>query len=193
MVSKKSSRGISSKVSSSAAPTASSMTHVATKSSILRSLFPDPQLHQSLFASVIQGLESQHLRIHDTATGRLRCEHAISARATINCLDWGYYGRSGSGRRHQETGSKRKRDAPADGHEAGEMGREVALAFGTSDSEIKMYSPTQAKIVGMLEGGHTQGIKDFKFSTGGKRTEGWSIGGDGKLTQWDLRKRTSIR
>ena len=51
-----------------------------------------------------------------------------------------------------------------------------------------MFSPAEAKIVGFLKEAHTQGIKDFKFADRGINAEGWSIGGDGRLMQWDLRK-----
>lgn len=67
------------------------------------------------------------------------------------------------------------------------------LAVGTSDSEIIIYSVTRAKIVKVLKGAHTQGIKDFKFIDGGRTQEGWSVGGDGKLIQWDLQKGTIVR
>lgn len=70
---------------------------------------------------------------------------------------------------------------------------DVVLAFGTSNSEISMFSPARAKIVGVLKGAHTQGIRDFKFTDGGRSQEGWSIGGEGKLIQWNLLKGTSIR
>lgn len=69
---------------------------------------------------------------------------------------------------------------------------DVVVAFGTSTSEIRMYSPAEDKITGILTGGHERGIRDFKF-THQKPGEGWSIGGDGKLVQWDLRKGRSIR
>lgn len=70
---------------------------------------------------------------------------------------------------------------------------DIVLAFGTSDSEINMFSPARAKIVAVLKGAHTQGIRDFKFTDGGRGQEGWSIGGEGKLIQWNLLKGTSIR
>ncbi len=70
---------------------------------------------------------------------------------------------------------------------------DVVLAFGTSDSEINLFSTTSAKIVGVLKGAHTKGIRDFKFTDGGRSQEGWSVGGDGKLVQWNLLKGTSIR
>ena len=71
--------------------------------------------------------------------------------------------------------------------------KDVVLAFGTSDSEINMYSIASAKVVQTLRGGHTHGIKAFKFAPEGKDQQGWSIGGDGKLIQWDLPKGTSLR
>ena len=56
-----------------------------------------------------------------------------------------------------------------------------------------MFSPTEAKVVGTLKGTHAQGIRDFKFAQREEVREGWSLGGEGNLVQWDLRKGTSIR
>lgn len=56
-----------------------------------------------------------------------------------------------------------------------------------------MFSVTEGDIIGSLRGVHTQGIKDFKFFDGRKCLEGWSLGGDAKLVQWDIEKRTTIR
>jgi len=143
----------------------------------------------ALFASVIQGLDAQHLRIHDTLTGHLRCDHAIAPKATINSLDWGYYGGKHSALDQHQSKKKRKRN-----HEVnGEAGGDVVLAFGTSDSEIEMFSPAEGKVVGRLHGAHTQGIRDFKFTDRKDAAEGWSLGGDGKLAQWDLRTGTCTR
>lgn len=193
MVSKKSSRGAASKVSSSAAPAASSATQTASKSSILKSLFLPSRYQLSLFASIIQGLDSQHLRVHDTSTGKLQCEHAIGSNATINCLDWGYYGDTHRDQHVQHSSKKRKRRKETDDHDMETNAKDVVLAVGTSDSEINIYSVTKAKIVKVLKGPHTQGIKDFKFADDGRTQEGWSVGGDGKFIQWDLLKGTVLR
>lgn len=66
--------------------------------------------------------------------------------------------------------------------------QDVVLAFGTSESEVHLYSPTAAEVVGILKDVHTQGIRDFKFVDAGRRSVGWSMGGDGKLVRWDLQK-----
>ena len=190
MASAKTFKAKGSKVSS-AALAASAETRTTQKSSVFKPLFSPSQFQLSLFASVIQGLDGQHLRIHDVDTGRLRCEHAVTSNATINCLDWGHYGENHSDRYHQESNKKRKRSAQGNGSFPGNSN--VVLAFGTSDSEILMLSPTELKIVGNLKGEHTQGIRDFKFVDAGANGEGWSVGGDGKLVQWDLRKRQSLR
>lgn len=135
--------------------------------------------------------DSQHLRIHDTVTGRLCCDHAITSGATITCLHWGSYGKSQSG--GETSSKKRKRNSLVNGL-GREKGTDVVLAYGTSHSEIKFYSPAKAGVVGALGGVHTQGIKVFRFSTvEGKPAEGWSVGGDGKLVQWDIRTGASIR
>lgn len=191
MVSSKASKPKASKVSSKNALAASATTKTTQKSSIFRSLFSPSQYQLSLFASVIQGLDGQHLRVHDTATGRLRCEHAITSKATINCLDWGHYGENHPDRHHQESNKKRKRSAQVNGQSPSQ--NSIVLAFGTSDSEICLFSPTESKLVRTLKGEHTQGIRDFKFVDGGLHGRGWSIGGDGKLVQWDLRKGQGMR
>ena len=69
----------------------------------------------------------------------------------------------------------------------------VVVALGTSDSEVHMFSPAEAKIMGSLSEAHTQGIRDFKFTDNGVQAEGWSLGGEGRLMQWDLRKNKVIR
>ena len=195
MVSKKSTRGTVSKVSSSAAPATVSSTQSATSSSILRSAFSPSKYQLSLFASVIQGLESQHLRIHDTATGRLRCEHAVAPRATISCLDWGYFGSRHHDGHEQSAKKKRKRNEQTNGFSDELDNSDICIAFGTSDSNIRMFSPLEGRIVGELKGvqdEHERGVRDFKFTN--MKAEGWSLGnGDGKLVQWDLRNGSSLK
>ena len=188
------SRSAASKISSAAALASSSTTQTASKSSILRSLFCPSELQLSLFASVIQGLDSQHLRIHDTSTGRLRFpEYPIASKSTINCLAWGFYGENYRDRHHPESKKKRKRSEQANGSRSDEPAGDAVIAFGTSESKVYMYSATEGKVVAILEGGHTQGIKDFKFSSAEMPGEGWSIGGDGKVVRWNLQKGIVIR
>ncbi|KAL5046835.1 hypothetical protein BDW71DRAFT_181242 [Aspergillus fruticulosus] len=176
---KKSTQKPASKTSSAAALAVSDSTNTGNKSSILRAAFAPSDYQLALFASVIQGLEGQNLRIHDTNTGRLQCEHVLGPKELVTSLDWGHYG----GRRDQ---SKKKRKRPSDVNGTAELDQgDVVVAFGTNTSDIRMYSPAEDKIVGILAGGHTGGVKDFKF-TADRPQEGWSIGGDNKLVQWDL-------
>ncbi|PYI02195.1 NUC189-domain-containing protein [Aspergillus sclerotiicarbonarius CBS 121057] len=180
---KKASRPPASKTSSAASPAASGLTYTGNKSSILKASFAPSEYQLALFASVIQGLDAQHIRIHDTNTGRLQCEHVLGPKETVTSLDWGYYP-SGKKDRDQHAKKKRKRhsDINGDGFDQGD----VVVAFGTSASEIRMYSPVEDKIVGTLANGHEKGIRDFKFTSSRPGQEGWSIGGDNKLVQWDL-------
>ncbi|KAL8803163.1 MAG: hypothetical protein Q9182_003335 [Xanthomendoza sp. 2 TL-2023] len=193
MGSGKKSRITTSKISSAAEPAASTTVQSAAGSSILRSSFAPSCFQLALFASVIQGFESQLLRIHDTNTGRLRCEHAIAPKATCNCLDWGYYGEAYEERHQKASKKKRKRTEGINGTKNDLNTPEVVLAFGTSESDIQLYSPREAKIVGVLKDVHTHGIRDFKFIDRGKHSTAWSIGGDGKLVQWDLRMGKSTK
>ncbi|KAL6238162.1 hypothetical protein BDW75DRAFT_202132 [Aspergillus navahoensis] len=178
---KKSNQKPAPKTSSAAALAVADGTNTGNKSSILRAAFAPSDYQLALFASVIQGLEGQNLRIHDTNTGRLQCEHVLAPKELVTSLDWGNYG----GRRDQ---SKKKRKRPSDVNGTAELDQgDVVVAFGTNTSDIRMYSPAEDKIVGTLAGGHTGGVKDFKFTaTADRPQEGWSIGGDNKLVQWDL-------
>ncbi|KAL8969163.1 MAG: hypothetical protein Q9183_002125 [Haloplaca sp. 2 TL-2023] len=187
----KKSRITTSKVSAAAAP--SSQSTGKNRSSIIRSSFAPSLFQVDFFASVIQGFDSQRIRIHDTATGRLQCEHAIAPGATVNCLDWGFYGCDASAhgeRQNKESKKKRKRTEQINGTTAASDGSEVVLAFGTSDSEVQFYSPAAATVVRVLGTGHTQGIRDFRFeqSVKSRHSIGWTIGGDSKLVRWDLRQ-----
>ena len=142
---------------------------------------------------MIQGFDAQLLRIHSTVTGRLQCEHTIEPKVSITCLAWGYDGEKGRKRSQQESKKKRKRSELVNGDQADAEGREVVIAFGTTNSDIHLYSPAEAKITSTLKSGHTQGIRQFKFADNGLHGEGWSIGGDGRLVHWDLTEGKMIR
>lgn len=199
MVSKKSSHAAVSQVSSSAAPATASSTLSATSSSILRCAFSPSTYQLSLFASVIQGLDSQHLRIHDTDTGRLRCEHTVASKTTISCLDWGCHSSKHQDGHEHSSKKKRKRSEPANGLNGQDDNSDLCVAFGTSgsDSRISMFSPHEGRIVRELKGvqsEHARGVRDFKFTSGRAVAEGWSLGnGDGKLVQWDLQIGSRLR
>jgi U3 small nucleolar RNA-associated protein 5 len=190
MVSKKTAGRAVSKVSSAAAPATSSSTQVANKSAILQSAFSPSSYQLSLFASVIQGLESDLLRIHDTVTGRLKCEHAIGSRARITCLQWGRHVPSGKGTQQNHIQKKRKL---LNGTNGLSDFSDVVVALGTNQSEVHLFSPEQSRVVGLLKDGHSQGILDFKFIEDNSHTTGWSLGGDGKLVQWNLPNATILR
>ncbi|KAL3452496.1 Dip2/Utp12 family-domain-containing protein [Aspergillus insuetus] len=177
---KKSSQKPASKTSSTAALAVADLTNTGNKSSILKASFAPSDYQLALFASVIQGLDGQNLRIHDTNTGRLQCEHGLGPKESVTSLDWGYY----AGRKEQSK-KKRKRQSDVNGANDGLDQGDVVVAFGTNTSDIRMYSPSEDKIVGSLTGGHTGGVKDFKF-TADRPQEGWSVGGDNKLIQWNL-------
>lgn len=190
---KKSSRQpAAAKVSSAASPAVSNLTYTGNKSSILRASFAPFEFQLALFASVIQGLDAQHLRVHDTSTGRLLCEHALGPRESVTSLDWGYYP-AGEGGKRKEPQSRKKRKRHSDVNGARLDQGDVVVAFGTSTADVRLFSPTEDKVVGTLSGVHETGIEDFKFTANKPGQEGWSVGGDNKLVQWDLRTGQSIR
>lgn len=178
------------KVGSATAPS-SSLNQAGSKSSILRAAFSPSEYQLALFASVIQGLDGQHIRVHDTNTGRLQCEHILAPKESVTSLDWGYYNNSGKGRDLSK--KKRKRGSDVNGAPDGLDQGDIVVAFGTNTSDIRMYSPTEDKVVGTLSGAHEKGIKDFKFTAARPAEEAWSVGGDNKLVQWDLRTGKTIQ
>ena len=106
-------------------------------------------------------------------------------------MTWGKHEREFEDR--QRAVKKRKRDSQVNGGTACEWSLESAVAFGTSDSNIYLYSPSAAKIIGVLEDGHTQGVRDFQFTLDGEDGDGWSIGGDAQAVQWDLKTGRRLR
>lgn len=181
---KQSTAGAVSKMSSASALAAPTQSNSSNKSSLLKSSFTPSSFQLHLFASVIQSFDSQQLRLHDVKTGRLRQQHSARSGITITCLDWGYYGTSYREGRLGSSKKKRKR--------AQHSAEDVVVAYGTSDSEICMYSPAEGRLVGILPKAHEHGIKDFRFGAD-DNLKAWSIGGDGELVQWDLAKDQAIR
>ena len=181
-----------SKRSCAAAPSTSASTQISSKSSILRSLFSPPEIPGCYFASVIQGIDSQHLRIHDATSGLLRCEHAIETKLIITSLDWGYYDFQPSEKERAESRKKRKRSTNSSEEASHQLQGEVVIAFGTSDSYVQFLS-ISGKVLGTLRNVHTQGIRDFKFVGLGRTGKGWSVGGEGKLVQWNVKEGKCIR
>ena len=193
MGNKKSGSAPISQRASTANPNSSSTTHSQNTSALLKSSFAPSRFQLSLFASVIQGLESDHLRIHTTA-GKLRCDHSLGSRVSVTCLDWGHYH---SGNQYdpssQDFNRKRKRHDLSNGNSKNGDPSNFVLAYGTSQSDVQFFSPHEAKIVGSLTGGHTGGIQAFKFVDDGEHDLAWSSGGDGKLIQWNTKKAKILR
>ena len=72
-------------------------------------------------------------------------------------------------------------------------GGDVIVALGTHRSEVELFSPAEAKVIGVLKDGHSRGVLNFKFVESGRRSRAWSLGGDQKLVEWDVWQRTIIR
>lgn len=165
-------------------------TKLATSSSsaLLTSAFSPSYLRISLFASTILGLDAQRLRIHDTATARLRCEHTFEKGIWVNSLAWGSLPTS-----DDRTGAKkkRKRISATNGDDA--AGLAAVIAIATNRNSILLFSPSEGAVVGALDGGHIGEVRQFVFSGEAEEGKGWSCGSDGKLVEWDLRRKITLR
>ncbi|KAH8147867.1 uncharacterized protein LAJ45_07968 [Morchella importuna] len=157
-----------------------------TPTPLLTSVFSPAHLRLSLFASTILGLDAVRLRIHDTVTGRLRCEHALDKGVSVNSLAWGTVPSAAAA---TAAGAKKKRKR-VDG---GEDAAAVVVAAATSRGEVLLFSPSEGVVVGVLEGGHIGEVRQFVFSGEKEEGRGWSCGVDGKLVEWDLRRRLQMR
>ena len=189
MAGKKASKRTVPNTSSGAALPPSSSAHKTGPSSILHAAFVPSFFQLSLFASVVPALDADRLRVHDIVSGALRCEHTPQ-RTKITCLDWGYHG----ARPQHADASRKKRRKLVQANGAGSSTHgDVVVALGTNRSEVELYSPAEAKVVGTLKGAHARGIVNFKFQDYGKSGRAWSLGGDEKLVEWDVMKRTIIR
>lgn len=119
-------------------------------------------------------------------TGRLRCEHALDKGVSVNSLAWGTVPSAAAA---TAAGAKKKRKR-VDG---GEDAAAVVVAAATSRGEVLLFSPSEGVVVGVLEGGHIGEVRQFVFSGEKEEGRGWSCGVDGKLVEWDLRRRLQMR
>ena len=160
-------------------------------SSVLHAAFAPSSFQLSLFASVIQSLDADRLRIHDTVSGALRCEYTPQ-RIKITCLDWGCYGP-----RHDDGGKSRKKrrklEQQMNGDATSHGGDDMVVALGTDRAEVELYSPAEVKVIATLRDGHAQGIVNIRFQNHGQSSRAWSLGGDERLVEWDVMQRSILR
>lgn len=142
----------------------------------------------SLFASTILGLDAHRLRIHDTTTGRLRCEYTLEKGVSVNSLAWGSIPAPDD---RKGAKKKRKRISATNGEDA--AGSTAIVAIATSKGSILLFSPSEGALIGALEGGHIGEVQQFVFSGESEESKGWSCGIDGKLVEWDLRRKITLR
>ena len=185
MVSKKSSNRVTPKTSSAASGTSKPV-----KSSILKSSFAPSYLQLSLFASVIQSLDSHQLRVHDTVSGCVKAEHSL-LRTRINCISWGRYRSSLRDAEAQPAKRKKKLHGDRNGEDRGQG--VAVIAVGTNNERIDLFSPLDSKVVSVLSPAHPHGTRDIKFKDGDAAYEAWSLGADGTLIQWDLTNSQRVR
>ncbi|KAF8545194.1 Dip2/Utp12 family-domain-containing protein [Trichophaea hybrida] len=165
-------------------------THLSAKlstpsSALTVSAFSPPALRLSLFASVILGLDAYRLRIHDTNTGRLRCEHIFEKGISINSLTWG------SLLSKDKKSAKKKRKRLSNGTAATEVEtKNAVVAAATNRGTVILFSPSEGAVVSVLEGEHVAAVKYFIFSE--EEGRGWSCGVDKKLVEWDIERKLSM-
>lgn len=168
--------------------------HLSTKlatsstSPLLTSAFSPANLHLSLFASTILGLDAHRLRIHDTTTGRLRCEYTFEKGLSVNSLAWSSLSSSDD---RKGAKKKRKRVSATNGEDI--TGLTSIVAAASSKGSILLFSPSEGMVIGILEGGHIGEVRQFIFSGEAEEGKGWSCGVDGKLVEWDVRRKITMR
>ncbi|RPA87200.1 NUC189-domain-containing protein [Ascobolus immersus RN42] len=163
-----------------------SATSLSTASSIKRASFSPSNLRLDLFASLIDGIDSQRLRIHDASTGRLRCEYAFEKGLTCNSIAWNTVG--------GDDGKKQRKKRKRTGDELNDTASGKALvALAVSNGNILLYSPGDNELVGTLANGHVGAAYDFAFSTDIESTTAWSCGADGKLVEWNWKSQEILR
>lgn len=182
MVAKKSAAAPKSKPQKASHLSAKLSTAAASAQALTVSAFSPPALHLSLFASVVLGLDAYRLRVHDTNTGRLRCEHIFEKGVSINSLAWGIMPSK------DKKTTKKKRKRLSNGAE--EEDKNAVIAAATSRGSVILFSPAEGAVVGVLEGEHVGAVKSFVFT---EEARGWSCGVDSKLVQWDLARKISLR
>jgi U3 small nucleolar RNA-associated protein 5 len=90
-------------------------------------------------------------------------------------MDWGHA-------RPHTNGTQRSKSRKND---------DTLLAYGTSTSEVCLFAPAEGRVVAELGGQHERGILDLKFAADTNNL--WSIGGDGRLVQWDVVSKKALQ
>ena len=179
---------VNKKSSAKQKPATASSKPALTPATLAVSAFAPAALNLNLFASVVLGLDAYRLRIHDTNTGRLRCEHVFEKGVTIGALSWGVLPA-----KDKKLAPKKKRKRVAgEAEDDAEQAGSVVVAAATNRGSVLMFSPSEAQMVGTLEGEHVGAVKDFEFVSG-EEGRGWSCGVDGKLVLWDTVAKVSLR
>jgi U3 small nucleolar RNA-associated protein 5 len=187
---------VSKKPTKPPAPTANHSAHLSSKLStasnaLLTSAFSPSHLQLGLFASTIVGLDAHRLRIHDITTGRLRCEFTLEKGVAVNSLAWGTVPSVDD---QKDGKKKKKRKRLENGHDTTAAAAQVIVAAATSEGVIRLFSPSEGTLRGMLEGGHIGEVRQFVFSSKEEHEgRGWSVGVDGKLVEWDVRRKIALR
>jgi U3 small nucleolar RNA-associated protein 5 len=160
-------------------------TAVSSSAAISVSAFSPPAQRLNLYASVVLGLDAYRLRIHDTNTGRLRCEHSFEKGLQINSLSWGALPPK------DKKSAKKKRKRLSNGTSEEEDAKNAVVAAATNKGTVILFSPSEGAVVGVLEGEHVAGVRFFVFSE--EEGRGWSCGQDAKLVEWDIARKISLR
>lgn len=190
MVSQKHTTRVAPNVSTATSLSTANATYQANASVIQKTAFAPSRFQLALFASVIEGLHGPQVRAHDSVTGKLQSQYDTHA-SHVYSLDWGYLGGGAAAASGPLSTKKRKRLDEVNGIDASR--NHVVIAAATNRSEIQFFSAAGTHATTSLQTPHASGVKDFKFTKYGLSEEGWSLGMDKKLVQWNLRDQAAIR